>query len=132
MYKQMCKSKIHRLTVTETNVDYEGSITLDPDLIEAAELLPYEKVQIANVTNGSRLETYIISGERGSGEVCLNGAAANLCSLNDVVLVISYASYDAKELETYSPVIVHVNSANKITNVNREKFYNKIKSADFS
>ncbi|HVL32448.1 MAG TPA: aspartate 1-decarboxylase, partial [Actinomycetota bacterium] len=91
MFRTMMKSKIHRATVTEANVDYVGSVTIDADLMKAADILPHEKVQIADVTNGARLETYAIQGPAGSGVVCLNGAAARLVAPGDLVIVISYA-----------------------------------------
>ena len=116
MLREMCKSKIHRLTVTETNVDYEGSITIDRNLLLAANILPYEKVQVANVTNGNRLDTYTIPGQAGKGECCLNGAAANLCDVGDIVLVISYAHFSSEELKTFTPTIVLVDGDNRIKN----------------
>lgn len=109
----MMKSKIHRATVTDANLAYVGSITLDRDLMEMADLLPYEKVHVVDVDNGARFETYVIEGAPASGEVCLNGAAARLVHRGDKIIVISYASYDATELEDHHPVVVHVDGTNR-------------------
>lgn len=114
MLRVMCKSKIHRATVTDANLDYVGSITIDRDLMEAADLLEHEQVHVVNVNNGARFETYVIPGERGSGEICLNGAAARLAQRGDLVIVISYAQYDEAELERYSPTFVFVDEHNRI------------------
>ncbi|HUF11484.1 MAG TPA: aspartate 1-decarboxylase [Longimicrobiales bacterium] len=113
----MCKSKIHRATVIDADLDYEGSITLDPVLMEAADLLPYEHVHVVNLNNGARFETYTIEGKRGSGDVTLNGAAARLVQPGDKVIVISYASYDEAELEAYGPKLVFVDGDNRIVRV---------------
>lgn len=113
MQRTMMKSKIHRATVTDANLNYVGSITIDADLMEAADLLPYEQVHVVDVDNGARFETYVIEGERGSGEVCLNGAAARLVQPGDKVIVISYASYHGDELEHYEPTTVHVDTNNR-------------------
>jgi aspartate 1-decarboxylase len=109
----MMKSKVHRATVTDANLHYVGSITVDRDLMEAANLLEYEQVAVVDIDNGARLETYVIEGERGSGAICLNGAAARLVSPGDKVIIISYAEYDEAELEHYAPTIVHVDTANQ-------------------
>ena len=110
----MMKSKIHRATVTDANLSYVGSITLDCELMNAADLLPYEKVHILDIDNGARFETYVMEGERGSGEVCLNGAAARLVHPGDkVIIIISYASYETEELESYHPVVVQLDNANR-------------------
>ena len=114
MLRTMCKSKIHRATVTGADLNYIGSITIDRELMEAADLLEYEQVHVVNVNNGARLETYVIPGERGRGEVCLNGAAARLVHVGDKVIVISYAQYDAAELEKYSPRVIFVDEHNRI------------------
>jgi aspartate 1-decarboxylase len=108
------KSKVHRATVTDADLHYVGSITLDRDLMDAADLVEYEQVAVVDVDNGARLETYVIEGPRGSGAVCLNGAAARLVSPGDKVIIISYADYEAAELEGYGPTIVHVDTANGI------------------
>ena len=117
MQRYMCKSKIHRATVTDADLNYEGSITLDPVLMEAADLLPFEQVHVVNINNGARFETYTIEGRRGSGAVVLNGAAARLVQPDDRVIIISYASYDEAELESYEPKLVFVDGANRIVRV---------------
>lgn len=109
------KSKIHRATVTEANVNYVGSITLDKRLIKAAGLLPYEQVDVLNVSNGARLTTYVIEGKKpGSGEVCLNGAAARLCRKGDIVLVVSYAQLSEEELKSFKAITVMVDAKNRV------------------
>ncbi len=115
MQRTMCKGKIHRATVTEANLNYIGSITIDQDLLEAADIYPYEKVQVVNVTNGSRLETYTIAGARGSGVICLNGAAARLTAEGDIVIIISYGQYDEQEIRPLVPQVVFVDADNHIT-----------------
>lgn len=117
----MCKAKIHRATVTETNLNYVGSITLDHDLLLAADILPYEQVHVVNVTTGARFETYAIEGEVGSGAVCLNGAAARLASPGDVVIVMSYALYSPEELATFSPRVVLVDARNRVVDARHEE-----------
>lgn len=114
MYREMCKSKIHRATVTEVNLHYEGSISIDQSLMEAADLLPYEKVQVANIHNGTRADTYVIPGPRGSGEICLNGAMARLAQKGDMIIIISYAMMPEEEARTYQPKIVLVNEKNEL------------------
>jgi aspartate 1-decarboxylase len=111
----MCKGKIHRATVTQSNLNYVGSITIDQDLLDAADIYPYEKVQVVNVTNGARLETYTIAGARGSGVICLNGAAARRVAEGDIVIVISYGQYDEQEIRALVPYIVFVDEWNHIT-----------------
>lgn len=113
----MCKSKIHCATVTDANLKYEGSVTIDEDLMDAADLLPYEKVQIVNNNNGARFETYIIKGKRGTGTICLNGAAARLVQPGDIVIIISYANVDSSELASFKPKIVSVNDKNQVTRI---------------
>jgi aspartate 1-decarboxylase len=115
MYRTMCKAKIHRATLTQTDLNYEGSITIDPDLIEAAELLPYEQVQIVNVNTGGRFETYVIAGQRGSGVIGLNGAAARLGAVGDVVIIISYGQFTDEEARALVPIRVFVDAGNHIT-----------------
>lgn len=115
--RTMMSGKIHRATVTEANLDYEGSITLDPDLMDAAGILPYEQVAVVDVTNGARLETYAIKGVRGSGEVCVNGAAAHLVHRGDTVIIIAYQQLAEAEAGAYAPKKVFVDSSNRITNV---------------
>ncbi|MGE3075209.1 MAG: aspartate 1-decarboxylase [Dehalococcoidia bacterium] len=115
--RTMMSGKIHRATVTEANLDYEGSVTLDPDLMEAAGILPYEQVAIVDVTNGARLETYAIKGSRGSGEVCINGAAAHLCRLGDTVIIIAYQQVSEAEARAVEPRKVFVDGRNRIKNI---------------
>jgi len=114
MRRRMMKSKVHRATVTDANLHYVGSVTVDEDLMDAADLLEYEQVAVVDIDNGARLETYVIAGQRGSGDICLNGAAARLVSPGDKVILISYAEYDQAELEAYAPTIVHVDTANTV------------------
>ena len=106
MQIEVLKSKIHRVTITQANLSYVGSITIDEDLLDAANLIAGEKVQIVNVNNGERIETYIIKGERGSGAVCLNGPAARRCVVGDVIIIISYAMMDFEEAKTFKPWVV--------------------------
>jgi len=108
----MCKGKIHRATVTQADLNYVGSITIDQDLLDRANIYPYEKVQVVNITNGSRLETYTIAGARGSGVICLNGAAARLNAPGDLVIIISYALLEEREISTLTPRLVFVDEAN--------------------
>lgn len=110
----MLKSKIHRARVTQAEINYIGSITIDSDLLEAAGILEYEKVQVVDINNGNRLETYTIAGERGSGVICLNGAAAKLAELGDRVIIMAYAQMDREEAEDFKPRVVFVNKDNKI------------------
>ena len=112
MRRRMMKSKIHRAVVTDADLHYVGSITIDADLMDAADLVEYEQVAVVDIDNGARLETYVIEGAPGSGDVCLNGAAARLVSPGDRVIIISYADYDDAELATHRPAIVHVDTAN--------------------
>ncbi len=114
MQRVMCKSKIHRATVTDANLLYEGSITIDAQLLACANILEFERVQVVNINNGARFETYTIAGEPGSGAVVLNGAAARLAQPGDKVIIISYATYDDAELEEYRPAIVFVDEHNRI------------------
>ncbi len=114
MLRTMCKSKIHRATVTGADLNYVGSITIDPELMEAADLLEFEQVHVVNVNNGARFETYVIPGVRGKGEICLNGAAARLAHPGDRVIVISYGQYDEKEMEGYRPTFIFVDEQNRI------------------
>ncbi|GAA3344315.1 aspartate 1-decarboxylase [Amorphoplanes nipponensis] len=114
MLRTMLKSKIHRATVTQADLHYVGSVTVDLDLMEAADLLPGEQVAIVDVTNGARLETYVIPGERGTGVLGINGAAAHLVHPGDLVILISYGQFQDAEARSYEPRIVHVDAANKI------------------
>jgi aspartate 1-decarboxylase len=111
---EVLKSKIHRAVITEANLNYVGSLTLDEDLMEAANMIENEKVQIVNVNNGSRIETYIIKGKRGSGVCCLNGPAARRGSVGDIVIVISYATMDFEKAKTFKPWIVFPKDGNKL------------------
>ena len=115
MRRIMMKSKIHRARVTEANLDYVGSITIDPDLMDEADLLPNEKVQIVDNNNGQRLETYVIEGERGSGTIGLNGAAARLVYPGDEVIIISYAEMDDAAARSHQPTVVFVDERNRVT-----------------
>lgn len=110
----MLKSKIHRATVTDANLDYEGSITLDPVLMKEANLIEFEKVHVLDVTNGNRLETYVIKGQENSGEVCINGAAAHLINVSDLVIIASYCSLNDEELIDFKPTIILVNEKNQV------------------
>lgn len=114
MFVNLMKSKIHCATVTEANLNYIGSITIDQELMDAAELFPNEKVQVVNKNNGQRFETYVIKGERNSGVICLNGAAARLVQPDDVIIIISYGLFEKNEALQYKPKVVFVNNENKI------------------
>jgi aspartate 1-decarboxylase len=116
----MLKSKIHRATVTDCDLHYVGSITIDEDLLDAADIREFEQVAVVDVDNGARFETYTIAGPRGSGDMKLNGAAARLVHRGDTVIVISYAAYDPDELDNYEPRVVHVDAHNQIINVDSE------------
>jgi len=117
MFRTMLKSKIHRATVTQADLDYVGSITIDSDLMKAADLLPHEKVHVVDVDNGARLETYAIEGEPGSGVICINGAAARLVSKGDRVIIISYAMVTEDEARTIAPTVVLVDERNRPTSI---------------
>jgi aspartate 1-decarboxylase len=114
MTRTMLKSKIHRATITDCDLHYVGSITIDPELLEAADILEHEQVAVVDVDNGARFETYTIAGERGSGEMKVNGAAARLVHRGDTIIVISYAQYAREEMEHYEPRVVHVDRTNRI------------------
>jgi aspartate 1-decarboxylase len=116
----MLKSKIHRATVTDCDLNYVGSITVDPDLLEAADIRAHEQVHVVDVDNGARFETYTIAGERGSREMKVNGAAARLVHRGDTIIVISYATYDEAELDEHAPTIVHVTADNDILAIDHE------------
>lgn len=117
MFRTMMKSKLHRATVTEANLNYVGSVTIDEDLMEAVDLLPNEKVQIVNNNNGSRFETYVIRGERGSGIICLNGAAARLVHPGDNVIIIGYAIYNEEEVKIHHPKVAILDENNHIKKI---------------
>ncbi|MEO7018781.1 MAG: aspartate 1-decarboxylase [Ktedonobacteraceae bacterium] len=114
MLRTMCKGKIHRATVTQADLNYVGSITIDQDLLDAANIYPYEKVQVVNINNGARLETYTIAGARGSGVICLNGAAARMTSPGDLVIIMSYGQFDEQEIRELTPNLVFVDEANRL------------------
>ena len=117
MNRTLLKSKIHRATVTEADLEYEGSVTIDRDLMDAADFYHYEQVHIFNITNGNRLVTYVIEGERGSGEICVNGAAAHLATKGDILIIASFSSYDEEECKSHAPTLVYVDGANKIKEI---------------
>lgn len=119
MFLTMLKSKIHRATVTDANLNYTGSITIDQALLEASSILPHEKVQVVNINNGARFETYVIAGPPDSGVVCLNGAAARLVQPGDLIIIISYVLATLEEAQAIKPTIVMVNEQNQITEVCR-------------
>jgi len=123
--RTILKSKIHRARVTQCNVDYEGSITIDKDLMEAADLLLYEKVDVLNINNSARFHTYVIEGERGSGEICLNGAAARLVAKGDIVIILSYHVVTDDEAATATPRLVYVNSENRIVDTKGTRDWTK-------
>lgn len=127
MLLTMFKGKIHRATVTEANLNYVGSITIDEDLLDAAGILPGEKVQIVNNNNGERLETYTIAGKRGSGVICLNGAAARRVQPGDIVIIIAYCMLDAAETKIFKPNVVVLDSNNKIIEIDHKEKHGDIK-----
>jgi aspartate 1-decarboxylase len=118
--RTMLKSKIHRATVTDSDLHYVGSITIDPDLLDAADILEFEQVAVVDVDNGARFETYTIAGERGSGAMKVNGAAARLVHRGDTIIVISYGSYHPEDMEFYDPLVVHVDEHNTIRTIDNE------------
>jgi aspartate 1-decarboxylase len=120
MQRHMLKSKIHRATVTDCNLHYAGSITIDPELMEEADLLPHEQVHVLDIDNGSRFETYVIEGVYGSREMCVNGAAARLVQTGDRVIVVSYGTYSEQELDLHEPRVVHVDEDNRILRVDAD------------
>jgi aspartate 1-decarboxylase len=128
MQRIMFKSKIHRAAITQAELHYEGSLTIDLDLMEAADLLAYEKVAVVNINNGERLETYVIPGERGSRTICLNGAAARKGAVGDRIIIISYATMSDEESKTYKPTIVLVNEQNEIVELSHSVEANTVYS----
>jgi aspartate 1-decarboxylase len=120
MIRTMFKSKIHRATVTHSDLHYVGSLTVDRDLLDRADLLPGEQVSVVNINNGNRFETYLIAGERGSGVIGVNGAAAHLADVGDLVIVISYAQLTTSEARDYEPTVVHVDAHNRIVAVDAD------------
>ncbi len=117
---EMLYSKIHRATVSDANLNYIGSITIDEDLLDAAKLRVGQKVEIVNINNGERFSTYTIKGERGSKDICLNGAAARKVEIGDKIIIIAYGSYNEEELKNYTPVVVHVDEQNNITEITNQ------------
>lgn len=120
MLRTMLKSKIHRAVLTDANLNYMGSITIDRDLMDTADILPFEQVQVVNNNNGARFETYVIEGERGSGKICLNGAAARLGEPGDILIILSYVQLTDEEARNYRPTVVFVDEKNRIVKTNRE------------
>lgn len=108
---EVVKSKLHRVTITEANLNYVGSLTIDEDLMDAADLIEFEKVQVVNINNGERLDTYVITGERGSGVMCMNGAAARKVQVGDIIIVISYATMDFEEAKSFKPKLIFPDTA---------------------
>ncbi|NMC31644.1 MAG: aspartate 1-decarboxylase [Veillonellaceae bacterium] len=127
MFRTVFKSKLHRATVTQACLDYVGSITIDEDLMDAADILINEKVQVVDINNGERLETYAIPGPRGSGVICLNGAAARLVQPGDKVIIITYAVLDDKEARDWKPTVAFLNDANQIAELKNEEKHGEIK-----
>jgi aspartate 1-decarboxylase len=121
--RTMLKSKIHRARVTDANINYEGSITIDRKLMKEADILPYEEVHVLNINNGGRFTTYAIEGGEGSGEICLNGAAARLAARGDVVIILTYTQVPEEQTKNYKPKIVHVNEKNRIVTKLDEKVF---------
>ena len=117
----MLKGKVHRATVTEADLNYIGSLTMDMDLMDAAGFVEYEKIQVLDITNGNRIETYLICGERGSGKICVNGAAAHQIKKDDLIIIVSYCTVNETEYKNHKPKIVHVDSDNKITYTSQEE-----------
>lgn len=120
MLREMLRAKVHRATVTETNVNYEGSLTLDSGLMEAAGMLPYERIDVYNADSGARFSTYLIPGPAGSGVVCVNGAAAHLARAGERIIIAAYATLSEKEIATHRPLVVLVDRANQVKEIRRE------------
>lgn len=127
MFRYMLKSKIHRAAVTGADLHYNGSITIDENLLKAADILPYEQVQVVNINNGARIETYVIEGAAGRGEICLNGAAARLVHPGDLVIIITYAAVGEEELNDYEIKTILVNEKNEIVKINKEKIRENVR-----
>ena len=126
MYITMLKSKIHRVTVTQSELNYVGSITIDKSLMDAAGLIEYEKVQVVDIDNGARFETYVIAGERNSGCICLNGAAARCVQIGDRIIIMSYAQLSSDELENHLPKVVFVNNKNEVEKISHYEKHGEI------
>lgn len=127
MIRSMCKSKIHRARVTDANLNYIGSVTIDEDLMDAAGIIEYEEVHVLDINNGQRFVTYALKGARGSGVICINGAAARLVSKDDLVIIVSFAGYSEEELKTFEPKHIYVNNENKIYGTCQEVFAEQVK-----
>lgn len=121
MLRPFCRCKIHRATITDANLNYVGSLTVDTDLMDAAGLLPYEQIAVVNIANGARFETYVIPGEAGSGIIALNGAAARLGHPGDLVIIIAYCMLNETELADFRPTLVHVDTANRVSGIDRPR-----------
>ena len=119
----MLKSKLHRIRITGANIDYEGSIAIDKDLMEAADILPYEQVHVLDVNNGARFTTYAIEGERGSGQICVNGAAARLVSKGDIAIILTYTNVEENDTLDYHPRLVYVDVNNKVTRIGEQLIF---------
>lgn len=130
MLVNMLKGKIHRATVVQAELDYVGSITVDAELLEASGIYEYERVQVVDINNGSRFETYTIAGERGSGMICLNGAAARQVQVHDKIIIMAYAMMDENEVETHKPKVVFVNDDNKIERITSYEKHGLLKDMD--
>jgi len=127
MFRTIMKSKLHRATVTDAKLNYVGSITIDEDLMDAADIYINEKVQIVNNNNGERLETYVIPGPRGSGVICLNGAAARLVQPGDKIIIITYALMDSKDAKSFKPTVVFLGADNEVVEIKAEEKHGEIK-----
>ena len=127
MYRALCHSKIHRATVTEANLNYQGSLTVDRTLLAAADIKTYEKIQVVNINNGARFETYAIEGAANSGIICANGAAARLVAVGDLIIIIAYGLFSDEELKTFKPKFVSVDSRNKMVKM-LDTIYEKMES----
>ncbi|MCC6866786.1 MAG: aspartate 1-decarboxylase [Ignavibacteria bacterium] len=117
MERIMCKSKLHRAVVTQAELYYEGSVTIDADLMDAADIMPYEKIQVVNINNGSRFESYAIEGKRRSGVICINGAAARNAAVGDHIIIITYGNFKEEELKTFKPTIILLDKDNKVKDI---------------
>lgn len=118
----MLKSKLHRATITDADLNYEGSITIDENLLEKSDIIPYEQVHIYNINNGARFETYVIKGKKGSGTICVNGAAARLVSKGDLIIIASYINLENSAAKTHKPRLIYMGDENKITSIKRELY----------
>ncbi len=121
MRRSMFKSKLHRVRITEANINYEGSVTIDEELMRAADILPWEHVRVWNVTNGNRLETYAVAGPAGSGVICMNGAAARLAQPGDIAIIATFAEVEEAEAHGWQPTVVQVDGQNRITKIKRDE-----------